>query len=139
VQAGSGQPSARRHRPRIALQLCQRPHGCARHGGIRIACLTLQLDADLIGLILIAQARKRLNHLNPRFLLGALQQGQQQVHRFGVAELTDCPHHHRDLLGRTRAQHFVHARTARLLPISASASTARSLTHQSLSLVASIR
>ncbi len=101
----------RAHSSREAhFQFRQRPDGGARHRGIRIIRLALQLDANLVGLVLIAQARKGLNHLDPRFLFRALQQGQQQLHRFGVAELADGPHHHGNLLGGAPAQHLVHAR-----------------------------
>jgi hypothetical protein len=121
------------------LQFGQGAHRRARNGGVGITGLALQLHADLIGLLLVGQPRQRLDRLDANVLLIARQQRQQQVDGLGVAELAEA----RTTTGTARAlpaRSISYMRgTARLLPISASASIARSLTHQSASLVASIR
>ena len=74
------------------------------------------------------------------FLFVAREHRQHGVDDLVIAEAAERAHHHRQRSRRRGGRASRCSRgTARLLPISASASTARSLTHQSLSRVASMR
>ena len=85
-----------------------------------------------------ASLRERLDRLDADLALRARQQRQQRLDQLAVAELAERAHHDRGGLDvrRACAASPSGAAAARLLPISASASTARSLTHQSASRVA---
>ena len=85
--------------------------------------------------MLIGQPRQRLDGLDADFLLGARQHRREQVERF--LDRRACRSRAPPPAARAhwRSRSISYRRgTARLLPISASASTARSLTHQSVSL-----
>ena len=95
--------------------------------------LGLQLGAQLLGAPLVDQLRQRLHGLDAHLPLRPRHEGQQGVDQLRVAELAQGAHHDRRRLGGAGASASPCSRgTARLLPISASASTARSLTHQSV-------
>jgi hypothetical protein len=93
--------------------------------------LVLQLGAQLVHAFLVDELAESLDRLDADLTLRTRHERQQRVHELGIADLTEGAHDDRQRFGIARLQHLLRRGSARLLPISARASMARSLTHQS--------